>query len=180
MSNAFANLGAAYAALGETKRAIEYYRHALDVASEIGDKKSVSNISFELGSLLVEQGSWHDGLRLFEESRAIRSRGDNLKALADTVYQIARTHHLISNLEKARVHYRDALRLYEHTENQRGIAACKTGLGRLMLQMGFLDDAFQELAQSGQLYRKLGDEKRAAKVEEIVQLANRIKEKQRI
>ena len=99
---------------------------------------------------------------------------------ADTIYQIARIHHLLGNLDKARTHYRDALRLYEHTQNRSGIATCKTGLGRLMIQMGFLDDAIRELESAKQTYLQLGSDQRTAEIEEVLQIANHVKEKQRI
>ncbi len=103
-----------------------------------------------------------------------------MKTLADTIYQIARTHHLMGNLDKARIHYRDALRIYEYINNQQGIAACRVGLGRLMIQLGFLNEALYELAKAGQIYYELGNKQRASEVEEIMQLANKVKEKQQV
>ena len=160
------------------EQAIFRYQQALITAREIGDKNSYSNISLELGKLYIEQGRWYDALHLFEESLAIHRQGDDLDARADTIYQIARTHHLIGNLAKARTHYRDALRLYEHTRNQSGLALCKTGLGRLMIQMGFLDDAIRELESAKRTYGQMGEERRAAEVEEVLQMANHVKERQ--
>jgi len=130
------------------------------------------------GVLLVEEGSWYDGLQLLEQSLAVRRQGSDLNARADTIRQIAQTHHLIGNLDKARTYYRDALRLYEHLDNQRGIARCKAGLGQLMTQLGFIDDAINELKAARRIYRGLGDKPEADRVDEILKVANRIKEKQ--
>ena len=159
------------------EQAVFHYQQAIVTAREIGDKNSYSNISLELGKLYIEQGRWYDALHLFEESLAIHREGDDLDARADAIYQIARTHHLIGNLDKARTHYRDALRLYEHIRNQSGIALCRTGLGRLMIQMGFLDDAICELELAKRTYREMGEERRAAEVEEMLQMANHVKER---
>ncbi len=177
-SSRLGNLGMAYASLGEIPNAIQYYEKALVIAQQLEDARSLANVSFELGVLYAEHDRWHDGLRLLEQSLAIRRQFDDLNARADTIFQIARTHHLMSNLENARVHYRDALRLYQRTHNQRGIAACKNGLGRLAIQLGFSADATRELAQAHEMYVELGDTQRASEVEEVLRLANHAKEKQ--
>jgi tetratricopeptide (TPR) repeat protein len=130
------------------------------------------------GVRLVEQNHWYDGLALLEESLRIRRRLNDLNARADTIYQIAYTHHLIGNLDKARTHYRDALRLYEYMDNQRGVAACQSALGYLMTQNGFIDEAIDDLKTARRIYRTLGHKQEASKVGEILQLAARLKEKQ--
>ncbi|MBC6419852.1 MAG: tetratricopeptide repeat protein, partial [Prochloron sp. SP5CPC1] len=96
---------------------------------------------------LIDEGHWYEGLDLLEKSLAIFRQIDNLEWRADTIYHIARTHHLMLNLDKARMYYRDARRLYQHIGEEPGIAACHTGLGRLMLRLGFVDDALAELNQ---------------------------------
>jgi len=162
---------------------IEEYKGALDLSGEIDAREktlrdALGDAAFELGLLYSKQDRWYDALRLLEESLAIRRQNDNLRTRADTIYQIARVHHLMGNLDKARIHYRDALRLYQHTENPQGVAACETGLGRLMIQMGFVDDAVRELDSAKRIYRQLGDNRRIAEVEEVLQVANHIKERQ--
>jgi tetratricopeptide (TPR) repeat protein len=47
-------LGLAYAALGEARRAIEYYDQALVIAHEIGDRQSEARHSWNLGLLYEE------------------------------------------------------------------------------------------------------------------------------
>jgi len=148
----------------------------LKLARESGDQSnekrisgSLGNAAFELGVRFVNDGRWYDGLRLLEESLAIRRRSDDLDARADVICQIARTHHLMGNVYNARTHYRDALRLYQHTANYRGMASCKNGLGRLMLEMEFFREAFEELEQAVQIYHHLGDDHRIREIEELLQ-----------
>ncbi|MBI4672835.1 MAG: tetratricopeptide repeat protein [Chloroflexi bacterium] len=124
----------------------------------------------------MDEGRWHDALRLFEQSLAVRRQGDDLNARADTIYQIARTHHLLGNLDKARIHYRDAMRLYQRIKNTQGIAASKTALGRLMIQLGFVDDALRELEAANEIYHQMSDERRIAEVKQVLEVAHHIKE----
>ncbi len=147
--------------------------------SQTMDEREVRAASaYHSGRHLVQQGRWLDGLRLLEESLAIRRQGDDLDALADVIYQIGFTHHLMGDAEQARIRYRDALRLYERTANQRGIAACKARLGHLAVQTGMLDSAVRELEQAKQIYTELGDTRRIGDTEDVLSLANRIRERQ--
>jgi len=187
ITRAFYNLGLLYYDQGEFENALDALTRSEAGFVTLGLTQQArivgvvrAEVDYELGKQYADQGRWYDALHLLEESLAIRRQGDDLSARADTIYHIARTHHLIGNLEKARVHYRDALRLYEHLGNQRGVAACKTGLGRLAIQMGFLDDALREVEQARQIYADLDDVQRVSEVEEILRLADHIKEKQPI
>jgi tetratricopeptide (TPR) repeat protein len=175
------NLGMMYRAKGNLETAYENISRSHEILGKLGVPQANSvlsvqaEIGYELGKLLVDQGRWYDALRLFEKSLTVRRQNDDLNARADTIYQIARVHHLMGNLDKARIHYRDALRLYQHIQNLQGVAACETGLGRLMIQMGFLDDAVRELDSAKQIYHQLCDDRRIAEVEEVLQVANHIK-----
>jgi hypothetical protein len=84
----------------------------------------------------------------------------------------------MGDVEQARIHYRDALRLYEHTGNQHGIAACKAGLGRSAIQIGMLDRATLELEQAERLYAELGETQHTKELTDILGLAAHIQERQ--
>jgi tetratricopeptide (TPR) repeat protein len=109
-----------------------------------------------------------------EESLNIRRHGDDLNALADVIYQIAFTRQLMGHPEAARIHYRDALRLYERSGNQLGIAACKAGLGRVAIQIGILDDALRQLEQAKKFYGELADIQSLGDLDAALSLAGRI------
>jgi hypothetical protein len=57
------------------------------------------------------------------------------------------------------------------------VAACKTGLGRLAIQEGFLSDADLELEQARHIYATLGQTRSASEVEGILQLTHQIRER---
>ena len=83
----------------------------------------------------------------------------------------------MSNLDTARTHYRDALRIYQHINNQTGIAICKTGLGRLMISIGYIDDALQELNQAWEIYDTIDDRQGIENTQELIQFINKIRQK---
>ncbi len=177
------NLGLLYRDEGELERAKEAFAQAQEAFASIGLQQQVNTVNdaradveYELGKQYVDEGRWYDALRLFEQSLAVRRQGDDLNARADTIYQIARTHHLLGNLDKARIHYRDAMRLYQRLDNTQGVAACKTALGRLMIQLGFVDDALSELEAANNIYLQIKDERRIAEVKQVLEVAHHIKE----
>ncbi|MBI4769170.1 MAG: tetratricopeptide repeat protein, partial [Chloroflexi bacterium] len=179
------NLGLLYYTQGEFEDALKVLGKSREGFDSLGLSQQAkradivyADTACEMGKRYAEQGRWYDGLRLLEESLAIRRQNGDLNVHADTIYQIARTHQLMNNLDTARVHYRDALRLYEHTGNRRGVAACKAGLGHVAVQMGFASDAVQELTEAQRIYAELGDTQHADDVEQILQLTDRVRERQ--
>jgi tetratricopeptide (TPR) repeat protein len=149
------NVGLLYRDRGDLKQSFDALTHSLDVFAAIGliqevdtVKATRADVAYDLGRQYVQQGRWHDGLQLLADCLTIRQQGDDLDALANVIYQIGLTRHLMGDAEQARIRYRDALRLYEHTGNQRGVAACRAGLGRLAVQTGWLDGAIRELGRA--------------------------------
>ena len=108
-----------------------------------------------------------------EGSLNLYRRSQNRLGRADTLQQMARTHYLMGNLDKARVYFRDALRLYQAETSLPGEAACRAGLGRLLLRLNFIDDALVELQQACNQYQKLGDTTRLTELQEVCALAQK-------
>ncbi|EGJ32382.1 MULTISPECIES: tetratricopeptide repeat protein [Moorena] len=177
------NLGNAYSKriLGNSaenlENAIASYQNASEIYTREAFPEYWADIQRNIGKLLVQQGSWYDGLSRLEQSLAIYRQTENLEALADSIYHIARTHHLIMNLDKARMNYRDALRIYNHLNNQPGIAICKTGLGMLMISIGFIDDARQELTQAYEICHTIKNNQGIDNIQQLLQVINKIKTK---
>ncbi|MBZ5668975.1 MAG: tetratricopeptide repeat protein, partial [Acidobacteriia bacterium] len=65
------NLGLAYAALGETRRAIEYHQQGLTVLREIGDRRGEGNVLGNLGIACRQLGEPRRATELHERSLVI-------------------------------------------------------------------------------------------------------------
>ena len=74
--------------------------------------------------------------KAFPAAWQMYQQSDDLQDFAEINYQLANTHHLMSNFSKAGMYYRDARRLFEHLANHRRVAFCDHALGRLMFQLG--------------------------------------------
>ncbi|MEA5472514.1 tetratricopeptide repeat protein, partial [Spirulina sp. 06S082] len=140
--------------------------------------EKAADSQYELGIALTQFGQWYDGLAALEASLQTYRQVKNRLARADALQQIARTHYLMSNFDQARTYFRDALRLYLAEQNAVGEAHCRSGLGRLFMRLNFIDDALQELNQACELYRKLENDTRLEEIQQVYQLAQKVKEKQ--
>jgi tetratricopeptide (TPR) repeat protein len=160
------------------KQAVMCYQNALQGYETAGDFLNAAEMGLTLGKVKVDRGEWYQGLAYLEKSLKIYRQFDDLKSRADTIYQIAHTHHLIGNHEKASIYYRDALRFYEYLKHDRGVAFCQASLGRLMLQIGFVEKAEELLKKATFIFKELNNEQEIAKIAEVLNCLAKIKEKQ--
>lgn len=157
-----------------------------DLLARYGDAKleqfaqGYAEIEHQVGIALVAQGKWHTGLRRFERSLTIRRLLDNLDERADTIYQVGRTYQLMGNLAEAQIRYRDAMRLYQHTGNKAGIAACNLNLGTVAIQLGFIDEGIAQIQKAQLAYRQDDNDKKLQEIDEIMHFVHRVKEKERV
>ena len=74
---ALGNLGAAYADLGETRRAIELYEQQLVIVREIGDRRGEGTALGNLGTAYADLGETRRAIELYEQRLVIaREIGD--------------------------------------------------------------------------------------------------------
>jgi tetratricopeptide (TPR) repeat protein len=134
---------------------IEQYRNALPAIQSV------------MGSRLVRDGQWQQGLQLLLDSNRQLSQSTDKLAHANALYQTAKAHEHLTDWDNARTYYRDALRLYKSLKNDPGMAKSHEGLGNVLATQGNLAKSLVELAQARELYAKL---ERSDKVSEIDKL----------
>jgi tetratricopeptide (TPR) repeat protein len=169
----------------DLKQALQAYKIALDAISpEHYDRKQIwqalPTTQSILGSRLVRDGQWQEGLQLLLNSVNQLSTSDNPLAHANALFLTGRAHETLSDWDNARLYYRDALRLYKHLQDQPGIAKSHTGLGGVLVSQGHLEKGISELAKAQESYHQLEQPKKAAEVESLRQAAQRVVESQMI
>ena len=160
------------------EKSCNYYQNALQGYETVGDWLNAAKVALTLGKIYVDRGEWYKGLDYLEKSLTIHRQFEDLPSRADTIYHIARTHHLIGNYEKALVHYRDALRFYNHLQNPRGVAFCRASLGRILLQTSFVREAKKELEAAKIIFIDLKDFQEITNINEVLNCITQIEEKQ--
>lgn len=140
--------------------------------------KDHANLEYVFGKVYVAKGIWYQGLKHLEISLLIQREFDDFNARAATVYEIGRVHQLLDNSDEARMRYRDALRLYQHVGNLKGVMACKLALGNIAAQQGFVEEGVKLLQETKQFYMAHNQEELTQNVESVLQFLNQVKEKQ--
>jgi tetratricopeptide (TPR) repeat protein len=166
----------------DLEQAIQAYTIAVDTISpEHYDRKqiwqAIPATQSILGSRLVRSGEWQEGLQLLRHSIEQLRNSDDKLAYANALYQTGRAHEILTDWYNARTKYRDALRIYKHFKEEPGIAKSRLGLGSVLIQQGYLDKGLHELEQAQELYTQLGQPKKIAEVERLLQAAQRAQQR---
>jgi tetratricopeptide (TPR) repeat protein len=143
----------------DLQQALQAYKIALDAISpEHYDRQqiwqAIPTTQSILGSRLVHDGQWQEGLQLLLNSVNQLSTGSDQLAHANALFQIGHAHETLSNWNNARLYYRDALRLYDHLNDAPGIAKSRHGLGSVLVSQGYLKKYSAFRTQRDSLYRK--------------------------
>ncbi|KAM3094176.1 tetratricopeptide repeat protein [Phormidesmis sp. 146-12] len=167
----------------DLEQALQAYKTALDAISpEHYDRKQIwqalPTTQSILGSRLVREGKWQEGLQLLLNSVRQLSTGDDPLAHANALFQTGRAHEILADWDNARLYYRDALRLYDHLKNELGIAKSRAGLGSVLVSQGYLKKGLAELDKARESYHQLQQPDRAAEVDNLYQAAQRAIERQ--
>ena len=167
----------------DLKQALNAYQIALDAISpEHYDRQQIwqalPTTQSILGSRLVRDGEWQEGLQLLLNSVSQLSTGDNRLAHANALFQTGLAHEVLTDLDNARLYYRDALRWYEYLKDQPGIAKSRTGLGAVLVSQGHLEKGMAELLKARESYEQLVQPDKASEVDSLYQAAQRALERQ--
>ncbi|MDB9420432.1 tetratricopeptide repeat protein [Microcystis aeruginosa CS-563/04] len=169
----------------DLRQALVAYKTALDLISpEHYDRKDIwkalPTTQTILGSRLVRDGEWQQGLQLLLNSVNQLSTSDDRLAHANALYHTGRAYEVLSDREKARLYYRDALRWYEYLQDLRGIAKSRTGLGNVFVSQGYLEKGMEELDRAKAIYRQLPqtDPDKVEEIDIIYQASRRAIERQ--
>lgn len=162
----------------DLQQALDAYEIALDAINpDHYDRKQIwhalPTTQSILGSRLVRDGKWQEGLQLLLNSVRQLSTGDDPLAHANALFQTARAHETLSDWDNARLYYRDALRLYDHLNNPIGSARSRAGLGSVLVSQGYLEKGMAELAKARETYQQLQQPDQAAEVDRLYQVAQR-------
>ncbi|NCR38945.1 MAG: tetratricopeptide repeat protein [Microcystis aeruginosa W13-11] len=169
----------------DLQRALVAYKTVLDpISPEHYDRKDIwkalPTTQTILGSRLVRDGEWQQGLQLLLNSVNQLSTSDDRLAHANALYHTGRAYEVLSDREKARLYYRDALRWYEYLQDLPGIAKSRTGLGNVFVSQGYLEKGMKELDRAKAIYRQLPqtDPDRVEEIDIIYQASRRAIERQ--
>jgi tetratricopeptide (TPR) repeat protein len=147
----------------DLQAAIQAYKIALEAISpEHYDRQKIwqalPTTQAILGSRLVREGKWQEGLQLLLNSlnqlRPI-NHGDDRIAYANALFLTGRAYESLTDWGKARLYYGDAIRYYESLDDRPGMARSYEGLGGVFVSQGHLDKGSSYLQKAQAIYEEL-------------------------
>lgn len=153
-------------ALGRTDSALVYFRRALAVRREVGDRQGEGNTLQNLGATLSQQGRADTALVVLREALdAYHETGDR-PGHASVLVTIGLSHQRLSRADSALVSLRSALAAARELGEDATAARAMEGLGSVFLALAVQDSASFYVASARETNRRIGN--RPAEVGTIV------------
>ncbi len=187
------NLGNAYAALGELRKAIEFYERALTIDREIGDRRGEGADLHNLGLAYADLGEFRKALELYERALVnSRELGDR-RGEGAILGNLGNIYADLGENRKALEYYEKRLRIAREIGDHRGEGNALGNLGLSYANLGDVRKAIEfyeqallnnrqiadrrgeatSLGNLGNAYSILGDVRRAIEFYEQTLVINR-------
>ncbi len=161
--NALRNLGAAYADLGDARKAVEFYEQALVIAREIGDRRGEDAALGNLGLAYADLGDARKAVEFHEQALDIdREIGDRRGEAADLV-NLGLAYADLGDARKAIEFYEKALVIDRDLGDRRGEAADLGNLGLAYADLGDVSKAVEFYEKALVINCELGDRRSEGK-----------------
>ena len=154
---ALGNLGLAYAALGETQRAIEFYEQSLTIARELDNRIAEGAAQGNLGAAYANLGETKRAIQFYEQTLVIdrelgdrRGEGNALNNLGVAYNNLGETQHAIQ-------FYEEALLILRELGDRRGEGRALNNLGLTHAALGQTQSAIEFYEQALLIDREIGD-----------------------
>lgn len=154
---ALGNLGLAYAALGETQRAIEFYEQSLTIAHELDNRIAEGAAQGNLGAAYANLGETKRAIQFYEQTLVIdrelgdrRGEGNALNNLGVAYNNLGETQHAIQ-------FYEEALLILRELGDRRGEGRALNNLGLTHAALGQTQSAIEFYEQALLIDREIGD-----------------------
>lgn len=118
--NHMGNLGNAYADLGETQKAIEYYEKALRIAREIGDRRGEGHSLGNLGLAYTKLGNVEKAFEYLEEDLVLARQIGDRRAEGNALGNLGSAYLQRSQREKAIEYYEKTIVIFREIGDRRG------------------------------------------------------------
>lgn len=161
------NLGQIHDVMNNYRRAIDYYKEALNIARAINDERNkevslgnLGNVYRRLGNVKNAFIYYQQALEIARKISDLTNEGAYLANIGLTYFHLGQTHKAIEYLEQA-------LDIARKIGNRHAESICLSDLGSVYFESGRLQKAIENYEQALQITREIGDKRGEAS-----QLAN--------
>jgi CHAT domain-containing protein/Tfp pilus assembly protein PilF len=152
VSASLTNLGLAYTALGQDKKALEYYNRALDLADETDPQLAI--LLGNTASLASKLGQSELAIRYFNQCLELQQARGDRKGVASTLGGLGQAYGRMRQFDRSLQYLKQALELLQPTGDLRAIAGTMTDIGATGKAKGDYDLATRYLSQAIELQRR--------------------------
>ena len=155
--NALGNLGLAYSALGETRKAIEYYEQRLDIARETGDRRGEGRALGNLGLAYSALGETRKAIEYYEQHLAIARETGDRRGEGNALGNLGVAYSDLGETRKAIEYHEQRLAIARETGDRRGEGNALGNLGVAYSELGEPRKAIEYYEQDLAIARETGD-----------------------
>jgi len=156
------NLGSAYEALGEVRRAIEYHEQALKIAREIGDRRGEGADLGNLGLAYADLGEVRRAIEYYEQALRIDREIGDRRVEGNALGTLGLAYAALGEVRRAIEYYEQALTLAREIGDRRGEGAHLGNLGSAYAALGEARRAIEYYEQALAISREIGDRRNGA------------------
>ncbi len=157
-SNALGNLGNAHYALGDTRKAMEFYEQALVIGRGIGDRRGEGVALGNLGICLYAQGDIRKAIEYYEQSLMIAREIGDRRGQGAALGNLGSAHHTLSNDRKAIEFYEERLVIAREIGDRRGEGIGLGNLATAHRMLGGVRKAAELYENQLVIVREIGDQ----------------------
>ncbi len=151
------NLGNAYAALGETRRAIQYLEQALAIDHKIGDRHGEGADLGNLGLAFRTLGDARKAIEYHEQALAIAREIGNRRGEGADLGNLGLAYAQLGETSRAIGYYEQALAIAREIGDRRSEGGHLGNLGNAYRDLGELRQAIEYYEQALAISREIGD-----------------------
>jgi len=151
------NLGIAYAALGEVRRAIEHYEQALEIAREIGDRRREGADLGNLGLAYADLGEVRRAIEYHEQALSVAREIGDRRGEGNDLGNLGTAYHRLGEVRRAIEYYEQALAISREIGDRRGEGNRLGNLGIAYADLGEVRRAIEYYDQALTISREIGD-----------------------
>jgi tetratricopeptide (TPR) repeat protein len=154
---ALGNLGNAYAALGETRKAIKFYEQALLIDREMGDRQGEGSDLGSLGSAYHALGETYKAIKFYEQALVIDREIGDRRGEGNALGNLGLAYVDLGDARKGIEFYEQALVIDRKIGDRQGEGANLGNLGNAYSDLGKARKAMKYHEQTLVIDREIGD-----------------------
>jgi tetratricopeptide (TPR) repeat protein len=151
------NQGMAYANLGETRRAIEFYEQQLVIVREIGDRRGEGNALGNLGNAYADLGEPRRAIKFYEQNLVIAREIGDRRGEGNTLGNLGIAYANLGEPRRAIEFYEQRLVIAREIGDRRGEGSALGNLGNAYSDLGETRRAIGFGEQHLAVAREIGD-----------------------